>query len=418
MANFIYNYYIGTSMKSGLLIPGVMIIFLMALVVMPVQAETSEELARRASIDLVGIDLTEPKPAYQMTAQDYLSRGNYYSDNCKKMSTQYNERLKTWAKNKAQQIKSTGPIIPDLQKYLNFLKSLENPSQEQRRWMLDHDSFGTDDPKAISLYKNMLEWCIKARENYNTAASMAPGNDYKQQAEIYEGAAGVYDTLGDKKAAEDARDEAAFARGRQRMASGSDCLIVTATFGSPMAREVQLVREFRDSTVGQDYLGSRYVTALNALYYSFSPSVARAIEENPSVKPVMRVVLAPLLAIVLLSKEVYTLLSFSPGIATVVFILTGGALVGLAYVLPVMVPVLWIAMRRTWQIPAMSTLMPVVSLWAGLLMLLVIGYLLKIDIVTILSSGLLFICTMLLTAGAVALFLSGHFGIHQPVQDE
>jgi hypothetical protein len=66
----------------------------------------------------------------------------------------------------------------------------------------------------------------------------------------------------------------------------------------------------------------------------------------------------------------------------------------------------------------MSTLMPVVSLWAGLLMLLVIGYLLKIDIVTILSSGLLFICTMLLTAGAVALFLSGHFGIHQPVQDE
>lgn len=405
-------------MKSCLLLPGMVILLLLALGVMPVQAETPEELARQASIDLVGIDLTEPKPAYQMTAQDYLSRGNYYSSGCKKLSTQYNERLKTWAKNKAQRIKSGGPVIPDLQKYLNFLKSLENPSQEQRQWILDHDSFGTDDPEAISLYKNMLEWCIKARENYNTAASMAAKDDYKQQAEIYEGAAGVYDTMGNKKAAEDARDEAAFARGRQRLASGSDCLIVTATFGSPMASEVQLVREFRDSTIRQDYLGSRYVTALNALYYSFSPSVARAIEENPSVKPVMRVVLAPLLAIVLLSKEVYALLSFSPGIATFVFIIIGGALVGLAYVLPVMVPILWIAMRRNWQIPSMSTLKPVIYLWAGLIIALVIGDILKIDIVAILSSGLLFICTMLLTAGAVSLFLSGHFGIRRPVEDE
>jgi len=405
-------------MKSGMLLPGVMIIFLLALGVMPVQAETPEELARQASIDLVGIDLTEPKPAYQMTAQDYISRGNYYSSNCKKMSTEYNERLKTWAKNKAQRIKSGGPIIPDLQKYLNFLKSLENPSQEQRRWILDGDTFDDDDPAAISLYKKMLEWCIKAQNNYNTAASMTAKDDYKKQAEIYEGAAGVYDTMGNKKAAEDARDEAAFARGRQRLASGSDCLIVTATFGSPMAGEVQLVREFRDSTIKQDYLGSRYVTALNALYYSFSPSVARAIEENPSVKPVMRVALAPLLAIVLLSKEVYSLLSFSPGIATFVFIIIGGALVGLAYVLPVMVPALWIAMRRNWQVPSMRTLKPVAYLWAGLLIALVIGDVLKIDIVAILSSGLLFICTMLLTAGAVAIFLSGHFGFHQPVQDQ
>lgn len=185
-----------------------------------------------------------------------------------------------------------------------------------------------------------------------------------------------------------------------------------------MASEVQLVREFRDSTIRQDYLGSRYVTALNALYYSFSPSVARAIEENPSVKPVMRVVLAPLLAIVLLSKEVYALLSFSPGIATFVFIIIGGALVGLAYVLPVMVPILWIAMRRNWQIPSMSTLKPVIYLWAGLIIALVIGDILKIDVVAILSSGMLFICTMLLTAGAVSLFLSGHFGIRRPVEDE
>jgi len=32
-----------------------------------------------------------------------------------------------------------------------------------------------------------------------------------------------------------------------------------------MAAEVQLVRDFRDDTIKQDYLGSRYVTDLNAI---------------------------------------------------------------------------------------------------------------------------------------------------------
>jgi hypothetical protein len=98
---------------------------------------------------------------------------------------------------------------------------------------------------------------------------------------IYEGAAVVYDAVGNTTAAEDARDEAAFAQGRQDLKSGSDCLIVTATLGSPMAGEVQLVQDFRDDTMKQNYLGSHYVTALNAIYYSFGPAVARAIDKEP-----------------------------------------------------------------------------------------------------------------------------------------
>jgi len=243
-------------------------------------------------------------------------------------------------------------------------------------------------------------------------------DDFRQQARIQENAAGVYDNTGNKSAAEDARDEAAFAQGRQDLKSGSDCLIVTATFGSPMASEVQLVRDFRDDTIKQDYLGSRYVTALNAIYYSFSPAVSRAIDENPSVKPVMRIVLAPLIGIVLLSQGMYSLLSFSPGFATVVFIVFGGALVGFVYIMPLMLSALWVAGEKRWQIPALSSLKPLVFLWVGLLAALVLSAVLKIDLIAVLSSGLLFVCTVFLMAGAAALYITGYLGITPAVRNE
>ena len=39
--------------------------------------------------------------------------------------------------------------------------------------------------------------------------------------------------------------------GQQSVTSGHLCLIVTATFGSPLASEVQLVRDYRDGTIRQ-----------------------------------------------------------------------------------------------------------------------------------------------------------------------
>jgi hypothetical protein len=394
-------------MRNRLLLPFLLGLILLTLVAAPVQAESAEELARQASLDFLGTDLTDPKPAYQKTAQDYVRMGNYYRDGCQKLNTRFKERIFSWAKTRAEVLESVSAVM-----------IYKNPSHDLQLATLDDPQFQKDNPGAFAQYTQMMAWCNAARDNYNMAASMTGKNDYQQQAEIYDGAAVVYDTAGNTSAAEDARDEAAFARGRQRLASGSDCLIVTATFGSPIATEVQLVRDFRDDTIRKSYMGSRYVTALNAIYYSFSPAVARTIDENPSVKPAMRVVLAPLIGIVLVSQGVYSLLSFSPGIATVIFIISGGALVGLVYVLPVMLPALWVAMKRRWQIPVVSSLKPLAFLWAGLLAALVFSAFFAIDIIAILSSGLLFACTVFLTAGAVALYLSGYLGIRPAGRNE
>ena len=370
----------------------------MALFPVPVHADSLEEITESAATAYVHFTkkLDQNRPIIFYSAQDFIAEGDYWKGECERQGDLYDRRA------------------DEIVEELDFFKL---PMPQRRERTLQFQPVPKD-PEMQRHLADMRYSCNEATKNYNQALMLTRPDDFRQQARIQENAAGVYDNAGNKSAAEDARDEAAFARGRQDLKSGSDCLIVTATFGSPMAGEVQLVRNFRDDTMKQNYLGLHYVTALNAVYYSFSPAVARAIDENPSVKPVMRLVLAPLIGIVLLSQGMYSLLGFSPGLATGVFIITGGALVGLVYIMPVMLSALWVAGKKQWQIPALSSLKPLAALWAGLLAALVLSAVLKIDLIAVLSSGLLFVCTVFLLAGAVALSISGYLGITPAVRNE
>ena len=67
------------------------------------------------------------------------------------------------------------------------------------------------------------------------------------------------------------------------------CFIATATYSTPMAEEVQILREFRDRYLLNNPLGQ----ALVNLYYKFSPPMAEFITEHPALKPIVRVGLMP-----------------------------------------------------------------------------------------------------------------------------
>ena len=73
------------------------------------------------------------------------------------------------------------------------------------------------------------------------------------------------------------------------------CLIATATFGSEMAPQVQLLREIRDNTVLQTESGTSFMTGFNQFYYSFSPVIADYERENPAFKEAVKITLTPLL---------------------------------------------------------------------------------------------------------------------------
>jgi hypothetical protein len=73
---------------------------------------------------------------------------------------------------------------------------------------------------------------------------------------------------------------------------GSGCFIATAAYGTPMAGEIEILRQFRDEYLLTNPLGQ----ALVGLYYRVSPPIAEFIIEHPSLKPIVRAGLAPAVA--------------------------------------------------------------------------------------------------------------------------
>jgi len=78
--------------------------------------------------------------------------------------------------------------------------------------------------------------------------------------------------------------------------NGGGCLIATATFGSELAPQVQMLREIRDNSLLQTQSGQFFMESFNSFYYSFSPTIADYERENPVFKEAVKLTITPLLA--------------------------------------------------------------------------------------------------------------------------
>jgi hypothetical protein len=77
--------------------------------------------------------------------------------------------------------------------------------------------------------------------------------------------------------------------------SGAGCFIATAAYGTPTAKQIDVLREFRDVVLLKSTVGSQFV----ALYYRFSPPVADFIAGNEFLRTLVREVLVdPIVRIV------------------------------------------------------------------------------------------------------------------------
>jgi len=77
---------------------------------------------------------------------------------------------------------------------------------------------------------------------------------------------------------------------------GGGCLIATATYGSELAPQVQILREIRDNVVFGTDSGATFMSLFNNIYYSFSPAVADLERQNPLFKEVVKITITPMLS--------------------------------------------------------------------------------------------------------------------------
>ncbi len=82
----------------------------------------------------------------------------------------------------------------------------------------------------------------------------------------------------------------------QRSDVDGGCLITTATYGTELSTQVQLLREIRDNEVFNTNSGAAFMTSLNQFYYSFSPIVSDWERQYPMLKETIKIMITPMLS--------------------------------------------------------------------------------------------------------------------------
>jgi len=76
---------------------------------------------------------------------------------------------------------------------------------------------------------------------------------------------------------------------------GGGCLIATATYGTELSSQVQMLRELRDDIIIPTQSGASFMNLFNSIYYSFSPVISDMERENPIFREIVKIAITPLL---------------------------------------------------------------------------------------------------------------------------
>lgn len=76
-----------------------------------------------------------------------------------------------------------------------------------------------------------------------------------------------------------------------KLPPASGCFIATATYGTPMAWEIEVLRNWRDYVLLKNKIGIFLVD----VYYSISPPIAKSIEKSSIMRRFVKKLLTPLI---------------------------------------------------------------------------------------------------------------------------
>jgi streptogramin lyase len=132
------------------------------------------------------------------------------------------------------------------------------------------------------------------------------------------------------------------------------CIIASAAYGSELAPEVQLLRNFREQNVLSTFAGSNFMKVFNQFYYSFSPAIAPTVASTQAVATPVRVLLYPLVGILQVSSAIFNAAGFAPELGVILAGIFSSALLGAVYLTPVMFGIGY--MRKRMKVDRLKTL--------------------------------------------------------------
>ena len=175
------------------------------------------------------------------------------------------------------------------------------------------------------------------------------------------------------------------------------CLIATAAFGSEVAPQVQVLREFRDGFVMKTFAGENFMKTFNAFYYSWSPYVARAEYENPALRDFIRIAIYPLIYSLEVSRIIAQPFSTIPEFAVLVSGIIASLLIGLIYISPILLTIILASRWRKKSLPNIRKYYIILALAFGLL-LFSIAEVSSITVVMMLGSAIIVLACIALGA--------------------
>jgi hypothetical protein len=183
------------------------------------------------------------------------------------------------------------------------------------------------------------------------------------------------------------------------------CVIATATYGSELAPEVQFLRGFREGTLYSTFAGSSFMAIFNSFYYSWSPSVAGQISQNPIAKDLTKALIYPLIGILHMSVSVHGMLGFNPELSVIVVGLLAGTLLGAVYIAPISIGVNLVSKRLK---KAMSRLgiRWVLPAWIGSFGLILVGEVSQLTLLMSIATATWMLSTVTLSSSAISGFVS------------
>jgi peptide/nickel transport system substrate-binding protein len=173
------------------------------------------------------------------------------------------------------------------------------------------------------------------------------------------------------------------------------CFIATATYGSELTPEVQFLRSFRDGKVMRTFAGSQFMAVFNAWYYSFSPYVADIISKNVFLKDFMKIALYPLIKVLQVSVNAYSMLNFNPELAIVFSGFIVSFLIGIVYFFPSTM-VLALLIRKKYAIRFQGLKLLLLLLFASIA-LIAIGELMALSLLMTVSTAMFVLVTIALS---------------------